>query len=385
MSTYNQSMPHQVDQNLIGKQIETELFLEFMASTSLFPFMGHPNSSVFVTREKARGSGEYVSFPLLQSFDHKQAIYGSSQLFGNEKELKIYSDSIKIGKIKFGAMLPEPEMAEFKTPIDVFSRLRPELLQTASNELTDALFRSMVGSYSSNFQQSGIYNKTNTAITGVSSGPVKQRAVYGSDVNDASKGKYDASIYTACNGMSHNDAKLSVDHLLKLKKKALSKKDEMAIQPFMKEMKNKQLMPQYIYFCDPASYLDLRKDPDWRDYMYRGMVDGSDQPEGLTGAMYRGKVEGIYVYECPELEDYRAINTDTKTVCHNVLLGSQAVGVVWGKKPVVREGVDLDYKSVARFGVIQIRGQKALMYPSKAEPTTKQVERGIIHSFVLAS
>jgi hypothetical protein len=264
--------------------------------------------------------------------------------------------------------------------------MRPQLLNAARMELTYAILRSICGNYTTNFQTTGLYNKTNAAIVGVAAnGPSQARCVYGKGTA-ANVGQYNASVHGGCNAMnvanfdvdSHTKGGLSVDHLIQLKAKAVSNTDEMAITPFIRSTKKSQGVNQYVYLMDPISYGSLRKDPDWDKYIYRGLVSSVDQPEGLSGSMYRGMIDGIYVYECPELEDFRV----TGKASHNLLLGSQAVGILWGKQPNVKTLTSQDYGRDATAAIMQIRGQKPLMYPSKDDPTNAQVERGIIHSFV---
>jgi hypothetical protein len=98
----------------------------------------------------------------------------------------------------------------------------------------------------------------------------------------------------------------------------------------------------------------------------------------LSGARYRGTIEGVMIYECPELARYRV--TNTQTAAWNLFLGAQAFGLCWSKRPWF-EMEQRDFNLNVAMAACEIRGQKAMMFPS-FQNTANLVERGIIHSFV---
>ena len=61
-------------------------------------------------------------------------------------------------------------------------------------------------------------------------------------------------------------------------------------------------------------------------------------------------------------------------------MGGQALGLAWSKKPFFRLEMS-DYSMNKNMAACEIRGQKALQFPSTLRPDTK-IERGLIHSFV---
>ena len=179
---------------------------------------------------------------------------------------------------------------------------------------------------------------------------------------------------------------LSVAHLRLLKTYAIrggaSLEMESRIKPI--QLKDKRGFPEelYIYLMDTPSYISLANDPGWTQFVYRGVVQNDNQPEGISGARYRGMVEGVMIYECPELNRY-AITSGGFTSSWNLFLGAQAFGLCWAMRPWF-EMESRDFNLNAAMAVCEIRGQKAFVFPS-FQNTAVNVERGIIHSFVRTS
>ena len=96
------------------------------------------------------------------------------------------------------------------------------------------------------------------------------------------------------------------------------------------------------------------------------------------GSRYRGMIEGVLIYEVPELAPYRITN-NAITAAWNLFCGGQAFGLCWAQRPWFTTETK-DYGVIASMAVSEIRGQKSWVFQSKQDPL-KKVERGYINSF----
>lgn len=363
--TYTPALPNAFDQALIPFDVRQRYFEEYLGLTPLTVFMGTSASDAIQVFEMQNGDGLSYRVSFRRDLNYEDPVIGLNQAEGAEQQVKIYEDEISLQLQRFIDMLMGIPWVKQATPLDIFESLRPLLLNAQRRNLIKSLLDSATR---------GLYNPANGG-----NGPRIDRVLYaGAD--------YNASIYTACDAMAgatYDANGLSVAHLRKLKSMAITGgsafERESRIKPI--ELKTKRGFPEelYVYLMDTDSYVSLSKDPAWKDFVYRGVIQGNDQPEGLSGARYRGMVEGIMVYECPELSRYRVSTSGNKVAAWNLFLGAQAFGLCWGKRPWF-EMENRDFNLNAAMAVCEIRGQKALMFPS-FQDETQLVERGIIHSF----
>lgn len=362
---YNPSIPNSFDQTLIPFKVRERYFEEYIGLSPLTYLMGTSASNAIQTFEMTGGEGMSYRISLRRDLNYENPVIGFDQAAGQEQPVTIYEDEISLQLLRFVDMLMGKSLVKQMTPIDVYESLRPLLLNAERRHLVKSILDSATVK---------LYNSANGG-----NGPLTERALYGG-VN------HNASIYTAVGtmtGENYDQSGLCVAHLRKLKSMAItggkSFEAESRIKPT--QLTTRKGFPEecYIYLMDTDSYVSLAKDPAWRDFVYRGVIQGNDQPEGISGARYRGMVEGIMVYECPELARYR-VTSNGKTAAWNLFLGAQAFGVCWARRPWF-ELENRDFNLNTAMAVCEIRGQKALQFPS-FQDTSKLIERGIIHSFV---
>ena len=363
---YSPRIPNAYDDTLIPVKIRTDYFEEYIGLTPLFVFMGTGPSEAIQTFEINAGEGGSYRLPLKREIDYKNPIRGYNQAVGNEQQLIVYEDELKYDILRFPMELQGKPLVKIETPLDLYGALRPSLINAQKRNLIYSIL---------NAGTSNLYNSANGG-----NGPKEDRAVYAGAA-------YNASIYTACDAMAgatYDANGLSVAHLRKLKSMAITGgtvfEREAKIRPVELTTRKGFPVETYVYLMDTDSYISLSKDPEWKDFVYRGVIQTNDQPEGLSGARYRGTVEGIMVYECPELAEHRVATSANKVSAWNLFLGAQAFGVLWAKRPwFVTDGRDFGFN--VAMSACEIRGEKALMFPSFQNPA-ETIERGIIHSFV---
>ena len=365
--TYVPALPNAFDVKLIAEKIAAKYFPEYLGQTPLSVFMGTTPSQAIQVLEMHSGEGMSYRVALRKELAYKNPVKGFNQLAGSEQTITLYEDTINLELIRFADTVPGVPLVKQMTPQQVLEA-GPPLLMNASKQY---LVKSILDAATLH-----LYNPKQGG-----NGPLKDRGVFAGV-------PYKNSIYAgvkAMTGATYDKSGLSVRHLRKLKGLAISGgtsfEGEAKLQPVILSTKKGFPEEMYIYLMDTESYISLSQDPEWKDFVYRGVIQGNDQPEGLSGARYRGMVDGIMVYECPELSQYRIRIPDggKQISTWNLFLGAQAFAVCWGKRPWFEEE-SRDFNLNKAVAVCEIRGQKALQFPSFQNPD-QLIERGIIHSF----
>lgn len=370
---YTPFTPTGLDQGLIPVEVENEFFEESILGTDLTPFMGSNQLSAIQVHNKEMGSGSTLHVPLLKPLDYKNPIEGNfSQISGKGEVLQFYEDVVTVNFKAKADRLPGLQFMQIATPINIFNALKPSLSLYHKKNIVYQLLKAGTLDLYPNF----------------ASGPVADRVFYSApDANPI----YNASIQTSLDAMAgntsaYNSSGLSVAHIRKLRDMAVmggrTFEHDKRITPLMTEKKNGQLVPTYAYLMDTVSYRSLCQDPDWKIYFGRGVIESAlNQPSGLSGAYFKGMIDNIQVYECVELGSFQQKSTNlASTFAWNLFMGAQAFYLLWGKQPWFK----LEYSNMdtnVEMALMEIRGQKALMFPS-FNNSAVNVECGLIHSFV---
>ena len=365
--TYVPALPNAFDVKLIAEKIAAKYFPEYLGQTPLSVFMGTTPSQAIQVLEMVSGEGMSYRVALRRELDYENPVKGFNQLAGSEQPITFYEDTIHLELIRFADKVQGSVLVKQMTPQQVLEAGPPLLMNVSKRYLVKSILDAGT---------MGLYNPAQGGT-----GPLKDRSVY---AGVAYKDKIYAGVKTMT-GPTYDKSGLSVAHLRKLKSLAItggaSFEGEAKLQPVT--LSTKKGFPEecYIYLMDTDSYVSLSQDPEWKDFVYRGIIQGKDQPEGLSGARYRGMVDGIMVYECPELSRYRIRIADgqKQVSSWNLFLGAQAFALCWGKRPWF-ETESRDFNLNKAVAVCEIRGQKALQFPSFQNPQ-QLIERGIIHSF----
>lgn len=366
---YKPALPNKYDEHLIPVKIRDQYFEEYLGLSPLTSFMGtSPYSAIQVFEMKA-GEGMSYRVPARKELDYENPVIGFNQAAGSEQQPKFYHDEIKLDLRRFVDQLSGVHLVKQMTPVAVYNSLQPLLLNVQRRNLVKTIL-----------DAGTIELYTPLAKNQGGTGPSEHRGLY------AGIGEHKDTVFEGVGKMAGNTYDkngLSVAHIRTLKSMAVtggtSFEAESKIRPV--ELKTRKGFPEelYVYLMDTESYKSLVEDPAWKQFVYRGVLQGNDQPEGISGARYRGMVEGVMIYECPELARYR-VKSGAKIAAWNLFLGAQAFGLVWAKRPWF-ELESRDFNLNKAMAVCEIRGQKALQFPSLKDPN-KHVEQGIIHSFV---
>ena len=371
-------MAFSFDPKLIDTKISKAYLKEYVGESPLSPFMGSSPNRVIQLFEMDSGEGLSFRIGFRKDLNYQNPIIGFDQAAGSEQPIQFFEDEIKVKLRRFVDILMGVPLVKLATPIAIFETLRPALLTTQRRNLVKSIFDAACAP-SNTPNDPGLYNAADGGT-----GPLVDRVIYAA-ANGGGAASYQASIFAGVGGMGAATpaaSGMSVMHIRNLKSYAvnggIAYERESRIMPY--ESKAKKSFPEehYVLFIDPNSYRSLAADPLWNQLMYRGVIQNADQPEALSGARYRGMIEGVLVYECPELARYRVVSGGV-TAAWNLFVGAQAFGICWAKHPWF-EMESRDFNMNVAMAVSEMRGQKVFMFPSFQDPAAL-VERGMIHSF----
>lgn len=366
---YEAASPNKFDQALIPIDIRDRYFEEYIGLTPLSVFMGTGVSDVIQVFEIKTGGGTTFRVPFKKDLNYENPVIGFNQAEGSGQAIEFYQDEIRIELMRFVDKLAGTTIVKQQTSIDIFGALRPSLMDVQKKNLVKSMLdAATIDLYKKPAESAPLFDRVNYAGVGLEN--------YETNIQ-ATIDKMDTS--------TPDKSGLSVKHIRELRALAttggVTFENEAKIKPV--SLKTKKGFPEetYILLIDNESYNSLCEDPLWNQQVNRGLLQTKDQPEGLSGSRYRGTIEGVLVYECQELSKYRLTKKGDKVpnVAWNLFLGAQAIGLCWGSRPSFKTKYH-DFELNVEMCVAEIRGQKALQFPSFSNPD-KLIERGIIHSF----
>lgn len=365
---YAASQPNAYDTSLIPTKVRAEYFEETLLESPLSMFMGDSPESVIQVLNIPNGSGTSTDFAFSRNIDYKNPTIGYGQITGSGQTMKFYTDRISVQQQSLADKLYGIELTKLTTPIAVYDRMKP-LLQTAHKQnITYSLFKSAT------------IDTYNTGAGG--NGPVANRALYG-----GLEASYNASIAAGVAALPAatfaGKGGITVAGIRLMRDKAIyggtTFESEKRITPYMLKTEKGFASPYYVYFMDTPSYVTLQLDPEWALYSSRGFKEMANQPTALSGSFFKGQIDNVLIYEVPELGNFQIVSGG-QTASWNLFCGAQAFGLVWHKEPWFTQEWS-NHNTVVEQAVIEIRGQKSIMFPSFSNEANL-VENGIIHNFV---
>lgn len=364
--SYVPNLPNAYDKGQIPVKVRAQYFQEILLMSPLSMFMGSSPTSMIQVINQENGEGPTSTFSLFRELDYKNPIMDYDQISGKGQQLKFYVDTINIRKYAFADKINGVQLSALYTPIKVFDQLKPALQLAHKQHLTYSVLKAA----------------TTDNYPDVTAGPVDNRVVYAGAAYNANM---DTAITAMNTGPAYNQNGVSVDGIMALRDIArnggkAAYRQEKRISPYQMETKKGFPAPRYIYLMDPPSYRQLAKDPQFSSQFNRGVIESPDQPSILNGGYYRGRIDDVYLYEVPELGDFRFTTADASvTASWNLFCGAQAFGVIFRGAPWMTTEYS-NHDTVAETAIHELRGQKAIKFPSYQNEAVN-IENGIIHHF----
>ena len=341
-----------------AKSIQGNFFTEYLDGNTLSPFMGDM-SAIINVEEVGKGEGDTHTFTLVGALDPDKRSTGNQQAAGNGERQKSFANALQIQLVRKPAILENVKTIAQRTPMKLFERLRPQLLEVTQEMLRNVLV------------DSAAY------ATGGSS-PVQARALFG-----VGESNYNATINTALGNVDATNDKLTVAHIRMLKRKAVAQTNPAGakvrkIRPFRMESDNGVKDEYFCLFADPRAIADLQTDSTFIALATQGKME-EKAPSFVRGSRFRGMVDNVLIYEEPAVQriGYATAGASSSPVAHNLFCGAQAFGLVYGYLKSEMADEYRDFGNIYEVCHTELRGQGMLTFGG--------YENGIIHSFTTAA
>lgn len=412
MSTLDRNNPFQ---SQLFEKFIVEYMKEYLNNTQFSRFVGDA-SSIIHKRTQSKGAGDTIVFPTRQTFE-PVIRRGSEQLVGNENEITLVTDEVRIDTLRFATRITNEQLLEIQSKTNFDSHIRADLLQQASLMNTKRFVsqfalaftptttanRGLINypfSYAelNTFREAAGIDANNAAGDAVSN----ERLMFGLDfrtnqatvlatVSDAAFTGFQNDALNAA-GAGHS---MSVKHISKLfnlasvgGRTAIANK-EAAIRPYkVQSPHNGYTDNRYVLFMAPETYYHMRdNDTEWRAQVVRGTIEVHSQPTELYGSAYKGSIEGVDVVIVNEFSNFITTSGSNNTkIAYSALCGASAMGMAYGAIPTFKMD-ERDFGMHSAIAHVEISGFKVLKYPSKQNLAIKGnnpllIDNGIIHSFV---
>jgi hypothetical protein len=361
---FNASAPNFYDTNLIPWEVRSQYFEEVLLHNNLSAFMGTGDKSLIQIVDKNNGTGKTTTFAFRRKLDYKQVLYDYDQFSGQGQGLKFYEDDVQVRLQVITDGLQGKQLVQLETPIDVYGALKDSLYEAHVLNLTYSLFNSATF---------GLYPDL------ANQGPVANRVIYSGAGHQANINAGVAGMNTGT-GAAQNGASVALIRKARniAVKGGATYEVEKRISPFRLEMSNGAPVPTYVVFADTDFCESLASDPAFSAYWQRGIIESPNQPSGLNGAFYKGMIDNVLIYEVPELGLFQVTSGGFRA-SWALFCGAQAFGLCWHMKPWFAQELT-NMGTTVQMAVLEMRGQKPIMFPSFADETTV-IQHGIINLF----
>ncbi len=363
-----------INQDLFVPGVHKEFFYEYSRVTPFYNLIKNRMDAPIYRHHLSDGEGLTFRIGRLSSLDYKSPIIGTDQRRGNEQQQVISYDQVDTVFRTFSVQAEARDIIKLGTKIDIADRMKFQLKEACARNLSwELLVAATTENYPNPLTQKPVFDRIYLAGANV------DRAAY-----NAFAGLKEA-LNSLNTGKAYNQNGLSLDKMFEQKimfdQGGRDPDSEAPIRPSMLQTREGWPMDGGFYLADPASLIELRKDPRFSESTIARGAILPNQPEIISGSSVMGKLDGNYIISVPELAKFRQTSADGNVVAAwNLLIGAGAMAVGWYQEPFLVAEFD-EFERTTRVGCHEFRGQKALRFPGKLD-STQRVEQGIIHSFV---
>lgn len=315
-------------------------------------------------------AGDSVKYTFTSGIADSDWVSGNTRLDDATVALTKVTDTLTLDLYRAGFEINGYSMSQGRTPFDLFETDKVELRRAVGTKMEAIILAAMLDT---------------------SAGRVQERYRYG-----ASESNWNSTASTAKANVDATEDKLTLANIksLSLKAKRSAVSGGLKMNPVKIVNANGAPAYKFIYVAHPLAIRDLKDDTD-----FKNLVVYKDRPEFdlISGSDYIGEYEGVMIYELNNDSMLEAsAGASSIQIAHNFLLGSQAVGVGFGKVQLAPgnrakkvEGPDMrsvvtiedqDHGQITQCGVSMVTGAKQLVEQTSG---TAQAH-GIIHHYTAA-
>lgn len=369
-----------IHQDLFVPGIQEKFFEEYIRITPLYHLMSNRMDAPIHRHKLSDGEGLSFRVGRLQALDYKNPVLGTDQRRGKQMQQVMDYDQVDTIFRSFLLQAEARDIIRLGTKIDISDKMKSQLVKLCAQNLNWELFKGATTDlYPDPLGEKPVFDRVHFSGVGV-----------GEDIN-STRNNYNGlqgianAIELMNTGNEPGQNGLSVETLQRLKMMAdqggAEPNKEAKLEPAWTKTYKNAYEDDYYYFADPETITQLFKDPLFiQTTIGRGAIL-PEQPQIISGADYIGKIRGLHIYSVPDLINFRQTTNDGQAqAAWNLLIAAGAMTVGWYQYPFLVSEFD-QFERTQLVGIHEYRGQKALRFPSKLDPT-KKAEQGIIHSFV---
>lgn len=343
-----------------------------LAKNFFLPFMGSDDTCIF-KEIVYRGDGLTMNIATSLPISPANFIGPDQQILGTEEQINLASNVVELKELAKSISLPNSDYYKQANTLNLLHEYTGQLSTAMSNKLALTFTDAMTIDLYSLDAAATVY-------------PYKDRVVY------AGGNIYNNNIYTCARAIPNdNSGYFTLNHLYNLISKAQKglsadgKSLNLSPTTSFSGISNKERFG-LILLLTSNSWNQLRKDEEFQKYIH-GFRHDQRTPDGITGSLWKGQIEGVDIYHCPHLDSIDVnLNVGAETE-HNynwdLLLGREALvysqpeGENLSSFKVSKKGMDYADRILGLCALTKI-GIKTMMIPFKGH----NLEMGIVHSFV---
>lgn len=357
-------------ENLQAKQVYNNFEQMVLAKNFFLPFMSSDDTAIF-KEIPYRGDGFTMNIATSMPLSPAGFIGPDQQILGTEERINLASNVVVLKELAKSVSLPNSDYYKQANSLNLLAEYTGQLSTAMSNKLALTFTGAMT---------TDLYSLSATARTA----PSRDRVVY------AGVAENEYNTENIHNNLTHIPADaegvFSLNHLLALISKAQKglAADGMSLNlsptTSFGGVSSKERFG-LVLMLTSNSWNQLRNDPEFKQYIH-GFRTDQRVPDGITGSLWKGQVEGVDIYHCPHLDsiDVKGANGEYNW---DLLLGREAIvysmpeGENATSYKIAKKGIDYADRILGLCALAKI-GIKTMILPFKGE----QLEMGIIHSFV---
>ena len=368
----------------------TQVTREYVRESGLLPYMGTEDTSIIRIRNEMRDrAGDTINFPLVQRIQGR-GVRGAEVLKGNEADLGLANTKVVLDWIRNGVKVPKS--TSFRTAIDIWGEVRPQLRSWSAEVLRDDSLTAMnsiivPGTVDSN----GLPGTDSQVAYGLATAGQRNtflvnnddRILFGNAFANSSSGVF----ATALGNVDTTNDRSSAAHIRLLKEKAEQAGGSVPsgstanfttnIRPYRSDATAGR--DWFVYFVGSREFRDLSQDATILNanlYARAREGDGMERNPLFQGGdlMY----DGVIIRKVPEIDSLilPTAGASSTPVAPGFFMGQSAIAVAYGMRPRIVEDRDEDYEFRPGMAIEELRGI--------AKTSFGGVQYGMVTSYVSA-
>ena len=341
---------------LTVQQWDDKYFTEYVRSNRFAKYMGTGvNSLIQVKEDLTKKKGDSITFALVNRLTGA-GVTGSSTLEGNEEDMASRSHKLSVDKLRNAVIVSE--MEEQKSAIGLRNAARDVLKVWSMEQLRDDII-DQLGSRNGVLYASATETQKDAWLVDNADRVLFGIAKSNNAANDHSAAL--AQVTTTTDELSPGIV-------------SLAKRMAKTANPHIRPVRVNGDEEWYVLLCNSLSFRDFKEDSTITQANREARNRGTNNPLFTDGDLLW---DGVIVREIPEIAVISGVGDGSVDVAPNYLLGAQALGVGWARRPhsIIKSR---DYDDKMGVAIDEIRGVDKITFGKGTSDTTDLVDHGMM-------